>query len=292
MLLPYCMLLVSCLQLIISLLETAENSLSHARQLVQVVSDTTLSSARPGIPGRRSGRAGSRRGATSQHGSRGEGLPEGEDLLLAPESEEWELPASWRLATTRKRQVDGDDGEALVYGGDTHPGSFLPACASMRACTSLLCSTGPLSPRKQSRVTSRRVLYSRPGRVFFLDVATSVPSQSLFSLLPRICSVPPVVETEKFTRSGLFEVLRLSLDDLAAEAPSAAHADSFRLRTVSECAFFGGFAQGEDQRPVFGVHAGSLLTVGDRTGAARLSSVKVPVCCWRRFFLLPGSFFF
>ncbi|PHJ25861.1 hypothetical protein CSUI_000285, partial [Cystoisospora suis] len=170
--------------LIISLLETAENSLSHARQLVQVVSDTTLSSTRPGLARRRSG-VRSRVGSASEHGRKVAGLSEAEDVLSASDSQDWESPTSWP-PTSRKRQVEGVDGVTAVPSGfssDLAPGGVCPTapsssqprlrCASGKPSS---CSSSPSS----SQVSSSPIVSSSPS-----TGPSSIP-HSAITVLPSL----------------------------------------------------------------------------------------------------------
>ncbi|CBZ52497.1 conserved hypothetical protein [Neospora caninum Liverpool] len=99
--------------LIISLLETAENNLAHARQLVQVVSDTT-SSSRGGTSG--SARVSSTRvrqlanGGGELHRDGPSGSWPGREPVCSamPENADCEQALSWRPAS-RKRQMEGED---------------------------------------------------------------------------------------------------------------------------------------------------------------------------------------
>ncbi|PFH32778.1 hypothetical protein BESB_013900 [Besnoitia besnoiti] len=104
--------------LIISLLETAENNLSHARQLVQVVSDTTLSSGAGAAPRRQDSLE--CEAEDSELGRQGIGgcfLSEaGTAFASTPESVEWVQALSWRPAS-RKRQIEGEDAE---HSSDLH----------------------------------------------------------------------------------------------------------------------------------------------------------------------------
>ncbi|KEP64732.1 UNVERIFIED_CONTAM: hypothetical protein HHA_201900 [Hammondia hammondi] len=93
--------------LIISLLETAENNLSHARQLVQVVSDTTLSSSRGGSGA--AARGLSREGDLGKRGPGGSCSPGDKSFFSStPDNADWEHALWWRPAS-RKRQMERED---------------------------------------------------------------------------------------------------------------------------------------------------------------------------------------
>ncbi|EPR61738.1 hypothetical protein TGGT1_201900 [Toxoplasma gondii GT1] len=93
--------------LIISLLETAENNLSHARQLVQVVSDTTLSSSRGGSGA--AARGLSSEGDLGKRGPGGSCSPGDKSFFSStPDNTDWEQALSWRPAS-RKRQMERED---------------------------------------------------------------------------------------------------------------------------------------------------------------------------------------